>query len=70
MAVMVRFEREGRGRIDYGPFPFVQLTYESLRAGPEGEEFAYLHSDDGLWRVFGPGVTVGWTDVIIWAVEV
>jgi hypothetical protein len=37
----VRFEdpRTGRAK-EFGPFPFVQLTYSVLRVGPDGDELA------------------------------
>jgi hypothetical protein len=36
-------------RLELGTFEFVQLTYEGLRVGPEGEHIAFLV--DGLWRL-------------------
>jgi hypothetical protein len=35
--------------ITLGPFEFVQLTYEGLRVGPNGEHIAFLK--DGLWHL-------------------
>lgn len=72
--LMIRFEcgQEDRVSSDYGPFEFVQLTYESLRIGPDGEQFAtYCHGnwrlDDGRYR---PGEAGPWSDVIIYAPKV
>ena len=36
----------------FGPYPFVQLTYENLRVGPDGEDLAYL-GDEGCWTLTG-----------------
>ena len=34
----------------FGPYPFVQLTYEALQIGPDGEDLAYL-GDEGCWTL-------------------
>lgn len=64
MGTYVKFEygQEDRWSEVYGPFPFVQLTYSSLRVGPEGEDFAGYH--DGLWQA--PDGK-DYSDVIIYA---
>ncbi len=36
--------------LTFGPFDFVQLTYEWLRVGPEGEHIAAVDRN-GLWRL-------------------
>lgn len=65
MAVKIRFERGQEDRVsqDYGPYPFVQLTYEDLRVGPDGEHLASLL--DGYWHI-GASIEEGWSDVVIW----
>lgn len=47
----IRFEcgTEGRASIEYGPFPFVQMTYQYLRVGPEGEHFAEFDPENDEW---------------------
>jgi len=68
MALMVRFSRprdEEEGPT-LGPFPWVQVTYTELRAGPDGEPIALL-GPDGDWhlgrlRTPVPGAE-GWVEV-------
>lgn len=43
------------GPIRFGPFPFVQLTYELLRYGPDGNDLAVL--DDGGWVLTGDDIS-------------
>lgn len=49
--VYLRFEcgQEDRTSPEYGPFPFVQLTYDEVRVGPDGDSFASF-STEGEWR--------------------
>ena len=63
--VFVRFECGSEDRMsgEYGPFPFVQLTYNELRVGPDDDGFAYFGGADGFWRV-GDGKE-RWSDVVI-----
>ena len=69
----VRFERGRDGIVGptFGPFPFVQITYETLRVGPDGDEFAYLHKD-GDWYLTDEHTPValrsteGYSDIIIY----
>lgn len=58
----VRFEMGQEDRVgeDLGPFPFVQLTYEALRVGPEGDDLAFY--DGHVWKLKDGTV---WTDVVI-----
>mgnify|MGYP001611948225 FL=1 len=72
-AVMIRFEHGYEGRIskEYGPFPFVQLTYELLRVGPDGEDFAIY---DGTWHLTTSSLDENpdpeiWSDVIIYSFD-
>lgn len=67
-ATYVRFERCQQDRVskEMGPFPFVQLTYDLLRVGPEGEEIASFTS--GFWTRVGYAEEP-WSDVIIYAKE-
>lgn len=50
--VYVRFERGRDGIVGptFGPFPFAQVTYSTLRVGPDGDDLAYLN-DDGDWEL-------------------
>lgn len=32
---------------------FLQLTYNLLRVGPHGDEFAYYDTERGAWRILG-----------------
>lgn len=49
--VMVRFEDGQHDAVskEYGPYPFVQLTYESLRVGPDGDWLAVYQL--GKWHL-------------------
>ena len=49
--VMIRFEcgQEGRISKDFGPFPFVQATYEQIRVGPDGDAIACWNQNTGHW---------------------
>ena len=62
--VLVRFECGSEDRVSgqYGPFSFVQLTYNTLRAGPDSDDLAYAGSD-GFWRVGDDRES--WSDVVI-----
>lgn len=65
---MIRFEHGQEDRIskEYGPFPFVQLTYGELRTGPEGDPFAYYL--EGAWFLIDNEDKDPYTDVIIYPV--
>lgn len=61
--VFIRFEygQEDRVGEDLGPFEYIQMTYDTLTAGPDGErEIADLR--DGLW-VTEDGRT--WSDFVV-----
>ena len=63
----IRFECVSEDRVSppYGPFEYVQLTYNMLRVNPDGMEFAFIDSD-GRWRLQGEGNGRDyWTDVVI-----
>ncbi len=49
--VYVRFEcgQEDRVGEELGPFPFVQLTYNELRFGPDGETLAVYDREADVW---------------------
>lgn len=66
MALFVRFEygQESRVSRDYGPFPFVQLTSNALRVGPDGDILGSFIAEDDLWYA-GKDDTF-WSDVIIY----
>ena len=35
----------------YGPYEYIQATYNAIRVGQDGErELAYLNSKDGWWH--------------------
>ena len=65
--VKIRFERGQEDKVseEYGPFPFVQLTYDSLRVGPDGDEFA-AYDPEGYWFREGFRDMEKWSDVIIY----
>jgi hypothetical protein len=43
-------------RVTLGPFPdYVQLTYESVRVGPEGEHVAAYDVERGVWQLVDEG---------------
>jgi hypothetical protein len=50
-----------------GPYPYVTLSYESLRVGPHGDPIAIYEVDDDFWRVDGDSER--YTDVTIYMEE-
>lgn len=54
---------DGRTK-DVGPYPFVQVTYDEVRVGEDGEQFIAVLVD-GYWEYGGEL----WTDFCISAVE-
>ena len=60
--IYVRFEDARTDIISdtFGPYPFMQLTYEALRVGPEGEPIAYM-LPTGEWAFQG----LRYSDVVI-----
>lgn len=44
-------ETDERRELEVGPFPFVQLTYEVLRIGPDGLEIAYFDEEEDAWLI-------------------
>lgn len=65
-SVMIRFEygQEDRLSEDFGPFPFAQLTYESVRVGEDGDEWLAQYAD-GLWHCERDGKT--YSDIVIYS---
>lgn len=72
--ILVQFERgqEDKWSQEFGPFEFVQLTYEGLRISPNGDWLAnYI---DGFWKLTDVTIktvtldelTQDWSDVIIY----
>ena len=58
------FGQENRESETFGPYDFVQLTYDALRDGPDGDrELATFR--DGIWTTDDNRI---WSDVIISAV--
>jgi hypothetical protein len=68
--VMVRFETGQEDRIsqEYGPFPFVQLTYNWLRVGPDGDDLAFFDFEEGDWLP-NAEPAVKYSDVVIYPQE-
>ena len=68
--VMVRFETGQEERIsqEYGPFPFVQLTYNWLRVGPDGADLAVFDRETQDWLPDAEP-TVKYSDVVIYPQE-
>jgi hypothetical protein len=60
----VRFEHRQEDRMSekYGPFPFVQLTYDGLRVGEDGDEWLGEY-ENGLWHCTRDGQS--YTDIVI-----
>lgn len=66
--MVIRFENEHREQErEVECDEFVQLTFEHLRLGPNGEFFAYNAADTQLWYTFDDNKW--WTDVVIYAKE-
>ncbi len=68
--IRVRFESSERQEsLEFGPFPFAQLTYDVLRIGDDGDTIAE-RDEDGYWCGpfgFKDHGEQQWSDVIIWA---
>ncbi len=45
-----------------GPFEWVQLTYEELRAAPDGDRIAFFDGVQGAW-ITADGAR--WSDIVI-----
>ncbi len=60
--VWVRFENSHTGKDEiYGPYNFIQVTYNWLRYGPEGLTLANLGDDDEWKTMDGES----WTDFVV-----
>ena len=66
--IKFRFEngRTDQWSEDFGPFEFVQLTYEDLRVGPDGESFATMNGN-AEWTIDQDESGTVYSDVIIWS---
>ena len=64
----IRFERirDGITGPQFGPFAFVQLTYDELRIGPNGEPFARFDQKYVHWFLYN-GDEEPYSDVIVWS---
>ena len=63
MTVSIRLENVNTEETrQLGEFDFVQLTYDTLRVGPDGEEIAWLNGEDD-WYLMADETL--WTDIII-----
>ena len=79
MPVMIRFECgvEDRAGRDWGPFDYVQLTYDTLVVGPQDTPAAqYLHATTrthGRWIMWKPGPFAAdpdwYSDVLIYEAD-
>ena len=66
--IKIRFEcgLEDRWSPDYGPFDYAQITYDTLRVGPDGADFAFYDPEKGEWT---QGDSSEWySDIVIWSV--
>lgn len=43
------YESKQPDSLELGPFDFVQLTYEGIRVGPDGDHIGFFK--DGLWAL-------------------
>jgi hypothetical protein len=62
--------REDRVGKELGPFPdFLQLTYEDLRIGPDGDVIAQYNLNTGHWcfRENFRDNNEEWSDIVIYA---
>lgn len=67
-AVMIRFknpEDSETADLEVGPFPWVKLTNDALRVGPEGTRFAHYNADHDEWYLYDVDDYRSWTDVVI-----
>jgi hypothetical protein len=65
MPVAIRIENVHTDQIrQLGTFDFVQLTYNYLRVGPDGDEIMTFDGDLGVWYSLS-GDDTEWTDIII-----
>jgi hypothetical protein len=74
MATFVRFENGQEGRVSrtFGPYPFVQLTYEHLKVEVPGDIKHLAYFDNDYWWLSDgdsgeyPDEYGGFSDVIIY----
>lgn len=65
--VTIQFERneshpQGQAHAELGPFEWIQVTYNTLRISPDGQEIAVYV--DGYW-ILKLGREGSWTDFIV-----
>ena len=65
--VTVRFEAPAQGRQSpaFGPYPYAQLTYDELRAGPGAKLLASYNPDSEAWTLRQGAADETWTDVVV-----
>lgn len=66
--IYVTFEccRDGRVSNEFGPFEYVQIVYNRLTVGPNGNDLAVLDPCSGDWfLVDGSAVTLPWSDFVV-----
>jgi|HubBroStandDraft_4_1064222.scaffolds.fasta_scaffold878696_2 hypothetical protein len=70
--VTITFERndshpKGEDSLTMGPFEWIQFTYDSVRAGENGEIELAGRTAQGLWETDGKqiGTSETWSDMII-----
>ena len=57
---------EDRFGNEIGPFKhFIQLTYNDLRSGPDGDPIAYMDKE-GKWRFYCQNPEIAWSDIVIY----
>jgi hypothetical protein len=50
-----------------GPFPeYVELTYNTLRIGPDGDPIAFLSEDNGRWYLQDEAHPQPFSDLVVW----
>lgn len=57
----------------FGPFEYAELTYDTLRYGPNGDTLAFWDADEGDWRLTGDaGQYVGetYSDITIFPARI
>ena len=49
MYIQFSYGQEERESVEYGPYTFVQMTYDYLRAGDDSFDLVIAFNRDGLW---------------------
>lgn len=69
--VLILFETPSEDRVSplYGPYPFAQITYTSLRVGPDGDDLALFDPEGDVWHLVDDPERKAWTDAVIYSAE-